>query len=342
MNHKTVNLIDSKYSLMLGLPFARKDHLNRFPEEAIHEIISENKALDFLGYHLSGGVIFFETSSRELHFEISYQNEPLMNHMSPLGESGFDIYLLHEGDFIFYDSIRPFPRENYVKSFVKLPHKDKNTIMMYTPLYARVLHLDLKIEEHATLSPFNPKFDKKIFFYGTSITQGACASRPGMSYTNQISRILNAEIINMGFSGNGLGEISIAKLTHHILDLDMVIIDYEANAGAIDRLKSTLIPFIECIREKHHQIPIVVIGRIPFVRELFNDEDHAKRLDHQAFQMHVVKNSLDLMPLYYVKGETLISQNEYDVTVDGIHLNDLGMTLFASRLSPILKDILNQ
>lgn len=337
---KLIDLFDHQHCHIIGLPFIKKDHLNRFSKKDLAIITQENAALDFLSYHLAGGSLFYQTNAKELTFEIDYHNEPLMNHMSPLGESGFDLYLLKDDAFVFYDSIRPFPRQKNISVTVKLPQSNHHVVLMHTPNYARLLSAVLHIEDDAYLMPYDPHYQKSIFFYGTSITQGACASRPGMSYTNQIARMLKAEVINMGFSGNGLGELSVAAVTHQLPNLDMVVIDYEANAGAVGQLKKTLIPFIKCIRQVHPTIPIVMIGRIPFTRELFDIDDHQKRLNHRDYQSEVSK-TIDLQPLFFIDGEQLISVDEYEVTVDGIHLNDVGMTLFAQRLTPLLNKLIN-
>jgi len=337
---KKICLFDPSYVTIKGLPFVKEGHLSRFPLHLSKTIWHENPALESLSYHLSGGVLFFETDANRLEFDVLYEMEPVMNHMSALGESGFDLYILHEGRFVFYDSIRPFPRQKMLKTTVILHPSGLKKIMMYTPLYTKVTHAYVHLEDVYSIKPYEPGYHKRIFWYGTSITQGACASRPGMSYTNQLSRELNVEVINMGFSGNGLGELGVARVTHELSQLDAVIIDYEANAGAVFKLKETLVPWIQCIREKHKNVPIMVISRIPFTRELWQPEDHQKRMDHKDYQQRIVTECQDLHPLYFIDGEELIYLDEHEVTVDGIHLNDLGMTLFAKRLLPKLKHIL--
>lgn len=336
---KRISLFDTSHVVIKGLPFLTENHLNRFPKEDMIDIFQENKALEFLSYHLSGGVLCFETTAEKLNFQIAYANEPLMNHMSPLGESGFDLYVIDQHEFIFYDSIRPFPRQKEINITVNLPQSKPVKLMMYTPLYARVLSAEVLLEDDELIRPFDPKYKGQMLWYGTSITQGACASRPGMSYTNQLSRFLHMEMINLGFSGNGLGELSVAKVTHKLKDLDAIIIDYEANAGALGKLKDTLIPWILTVREKHQSIPIIIISRIPFVRERWIKDDHEKRMMHHQFQKDIVEQLKDMHPLYFVDGEKLIDIDETDVTVDGIHLNDLGMTLFAKRMKDYFKDL---
>jgi len=309
---KRLSLFDPTYVLIKGLPFVHEDYLARIPKEKMAEISRENKALEWLSYHLSGGILCFET--------------------------GFDLYVFDQNEFIFFDSIRPFPRQKEIRISIDLPQDKPVKIMMYTPLYARVISAHVHLEDDDLLKPYDPEFLGSMLWYGTSITQGACASRPGMSYTNQLSRSMHMEMINLGFSGNGLGELSIARVTHDINHLDAIIIDYEANAGAVGKLKDTLIPWIKVVREKHPFIPVIIISRIPFTREKWINEDRNKRMMHHLFQKEVVHNEKDLQPLYFIDGKTLIHNDETDVTVDGIHLNDVGMTLFAKRLKECFKD----
>lgn len=336
-----IDLFDKTYVYIAGLPFVKSTHLQRFPEDRVKKITSENKALASLGCHLSGGSIFFETNAPHITFDIVYENEPLMNHMSPSGEAGFDLYIVEDDTYIFYECMRPFPRQKSVIWRISLPENRKNVVMIYTPLYTKVVRAIMNIEDAYWIKPYTHMYKKRVLWYGTSITQGACASRPGMMYTHQVSRILNIEIINFGFSGNGLGETSVAEVTHDIACLDSVIIDYEANAGSVNRLKETLLPWIEVVRLKHPSIPIIIISRIPFIKDRWHINDYMKRLEDKAYQASIVNQKNNLQPLYFIDGTTLIKQKEYDVTVDGIHLNDVGMMLFAKRITPILNRYLN-
>ncbi len=330
---RTYPLFDKNYFTIKGLPFLTEDHYHRFPKAMMEKIESQNKSLPWLGEHLSGGIIFFETDAKHLHMTIEYAYEPLMNHMAPSGESGFDLYIKNDDQWIFYDVIRPFPRQKMVDVNMQLPNKSSNTLMMYTPLYTKILKANVMIEDHESIHPYDPKLNQTIFFYGTSITQGACASRPGLSFTNQVSRMLNIEVINMGFSGNGLGEPSIAQITHLCPHLAMIVIDYDANAGAVGKIEDTLIPWIEIVRQKHQEIPILILSRIPFNREIFDENDRIHRMKNKNYQKMVASQHRNI---HFIDGEWLIHENETEVTVDGIHLNDLGMTLFAQRLAPYI------
>lgn len=338
---KRIALFDPTYTHLKGLPFLTEGHYQRFSLSHLSMILKDNPSLGYLSRHLSGGMVFFRVYASSLRMHISYHQEPVMNHMSPLGEAGFDVYIKVNQSFVFYDAIRPFPRQTSVDSVLALP-KGTHDILIYTPLYAGVHDVYLDLEDDEWIEPYNPQWDQRIVFYGTSITQGACASRPGMSYTNILTRMLHAEIINMGFSGQGLGERSVAQMIASIPKLDMVAIDYEANAGAVGRLKETLIPWIETIRMAYPSIPIVIISRIPFVREYFQEDDHLRRLDHLKYQKDVTEHETGLQPLIFIDGATLIHPDEFDMTVDGIHLNDVGMQTFANRIAPILNKWLSR
>lgn len=336
-----ISLFDREHVYIAGLPFVTINHLQRFPQHRVDQIRSENKELISLSYHLTGGAIFFETNATKIVFDITYESEPVMNHMSLSGEAGFDIYLIENNEYVFYECIRPFPRQKKVTWHVSLPEKTQNVVMIYTPLYMRVLTATMLIENTYWVKPYIHQFNKRILWYGTSITQGACASRPGMMYTNIVSRLLNIEIINFGFSGNGLGELSVGEVIHDIKHLDSVIIDYEANAGSSNKLRTTLLPWIEMVRKKHPTIPIIVVSRIPFIKDRWYSRDYDKRCEDKMFQKTTVDLNRHLHPLYFIDGETLIHKLEYDVTVDGIHLNDVGMMLFAQRITPIINSYIN-
>ena len=128
------------------------------------------------------------------------------------------------------------------------------------PLYNGIESLYIGIDEHSTLEKAAPyKMEKPIVFYGSSVTQGACASRPGTCYPSLLSRWLDADFINLGFSGNDKGEPALA---HYIASLEMsaFVYGYGYNARTIEHYKNTYYPFYEIIRKKNPELPIIMMS----------------------------------------------------------------------------------
>src|SRR5690606_269350 len=100
----------------------------------------------------------------------------------------------------------------------------------------------------------------RLVVYGTSITQGGCASRPGMAYPSILARRLGIETLNLGFSGNGRGEPEVAHILAQLENVSCFILDYESNVPVAEDLRTTLTAFIPILRERHPDVPIIVIS----------------------------------------------------------------------------------
>lgn len=167
-----------------------------------------------------------------------------MGHMPYTGQAGFDLYLGKSfNELKFYRSSN-FDFNNYEYEFTFFENAEINDInlhMLNFPLYASVDEVLIGIDEDATIYSEENLFPNsgKIVFYGTSITQGGCASRPGSSYTQVVARHLGYECLNFGFSGNGKGQIEVAEILSKIENVKMFVLNYEANVY-FDQLKQTV------------------------------------------------------------------------------------------------------
>ena len=223
---------------------------------------------------------------------------------------------------------------------------EMRAITINMPLFQGIVELSIGLNEEAIVTAPHPYDNEgKIILYGTSITQGGCASRPGMAYSNILSRRFNLEFLNLGFSGNGKGDPEIAELISEIENPSCIILDYDTNCAKIEELIQTMPEFIRIIRRWHNLTPIRrIVSRIPFGFE----HEHAKRasyhdrMDRMSFQSGLVKElqSQGDSNIYFCNGGNLLGEIWNECTVDGIHLSDLGFMQIANGLTPILKDIL--
>lgn len=334
---KTVHKFDDHYVTLYGLAFNHETRLNQDLEDMIRH---ENQHLIDLGRQLSGGFIAFKTTSRYIKFHVKLIRKSVHPHMSHLAESGLDIYLKHQEEWVFYRSVIPTSNQDAYEQTIDFMSSNHKEIMIYLPLYNGVVDFDISIDDQSIIEPLNMKHSKKGLFYGTSITQGACASRPGMTYTSIISRKLNHLIYNFGFSGQGLGEKIMVEMMASISDLDYVVIDYEANAGAVNKLEKTLPSMIKTFRKTYPSLPIIIVTRVKTALSYFDGKIEEKRMNLLDFQNKLV-DSLRDNQLTLIDGTNIFNTSIDEKTVDGVHFNDLGMKTFADYLIEHLDQILN-
>lgn len=319
----------------------KKYHRMPFSEsKAINEICPN---INHLASNTSGGQIHLITTSKKLMISVKMSSLPLLSGMTAVAQGGFDCYVGSDYDNLkFYDSARfPLNANEYTYTFFSNEIDREKLVVLNFPLYGGVQELRVGIEDNSMIKPSLLENKKRIIIYGTSITQGGCASRPGLSFTNILSRRFKKEFINLGFSGNAFGEEIIANIIARINDVEMFILDYEANAGTNGKLEKTLERFIRILRGKHPQVPIVVVSRIKYLFDDLNHQLGIKREEIRMFQVNLVKKFNDEGDqfVFYIDGSKLLGKNYHEFTIDSIHPNDLGFMQIANSLEKELKKI---
>ncbi len=161
-------------------------------------------------------------------------------------------------------------KNNYYQMQLLFFQDDKERdYILYFPLYMNLSSVRIGFDDNATVSPSYYKNDKRILLYGTSIAQGGCVSRPGMLYTSILSRTLDREILNYGFSGAALGEKEVALILAKRKNIELLIIDIQANAGCSEKLENNLEEFIVQYNTINPNVKILVITQIPFAMDLY-------------------------------------------------------------------------
>ena len=196
------------------------------------------------------------------------------------------------------------------------------------------LFLHDKNSEILPPEPYATEFP--VVYYGSSITQGASASKPSGAYQNLLSLFLNIDHINLGFSGNAKGEQSMADYIAS-LKMSAFVMDYDYNAPTPEHLKETHEPFFKTIREAHPNLPILILSRPKYYP---NDEELLRRdIVRQTYENALSNGDKNV---YFIEGNTLMSDEIKDLgTVDGTHPTDLGFFSMAKRIEPMLKEMLN-
>lgn len=264
-----------------------------------------------------------------------------MNHMTPTGTKGLDLYTWVNGAWRFVNSGRPTGKVNQATIIANM-ESVKRKYMLYLPLYDGVTSLSIGIDAEASISVLRmaiPVRAKPIVFYGTSILQGGCANRPGMAHTNIISRHLNREIVNLGFSGNALLDYEIAEVMSSV-DAGVYVLYFVPNTSS-DQIYEKMETFYRILRDKHPRTPIIFIEDPVFTNTLF-DKKIAIEINKKNKAVNSVFRSLKTKGeknLYVIPSEKMLGEDG-EATVDGIHFTDLGMMRYADLVCPIIKKVL--
>lgn len=288
----------------------------------------------------SGGRIRIRTDSARiaLRVRISYCGD--LARMTLAGTSGFDLYVEEHGAMRFARVLAPsedFSGEYVVEA--ALPKaRGMRTLMIHFPLYSGVDALALGLENGAHWEPDAGYRGAPMVFYGSSITQGGCASRPGNSYPAILSRRLRRDFLNLGFAGNAFGEQALAQYIA-ALPMSVFIMDYDYNARSAEQLFETHAPFFETIRARNPALPILLLSR-PNV-ELDPEESACRRAIVRATYESALRRGD--RNVWFVDGAGLFGKTARDCcTVDAIHPNDLGFLRMAQRLEPVLREALSR
>ncbi len=314
----------------------------RIPDEVAK---NTNDGVSGLNFHTAGIRVRFRTDSPFIAIKAVYHGISLFSHMPLTGTSGFDLYRYHEGAQQYVATfIPPADSRNGYESVVDVCCGMSDYIINF-PLYNHVdklyigLYAEAKFEASAEY-----KFQNPIVFYGSSITQGGCASRPGNCYQNLLSQKLDFDYINLGFSGSARAEDAIAEYMAG-LNMSMFISDYDHNAPNVEHLEKTHYKLYETIRKKHSDIPYIMISKpninfIPFSDASPRVADSERRKVIMESYVKAMNNGDN--NVYFVDGASIFSYDNFDsCTVDRTHPNDLGFYEFQKALYPIFKKLLH-
>ncbi len=285
-----------------------------------------------------GGRVRFKTDSPFIALSVKmYAGQ--MSHCALTGSSGFDLYINEgDGENFFGTFIPPFEATRGYESRLELGDSISRDITIHFPTYSIVEEVHIGLAENAGLAEATPyAYDKPIVFYGHSITQGACASRPGNAYTNAISRRFHIDHINLGFSGNAKGEPEMAEYVA-AMDMEIFVYDYDHNAPNKEHLQNTHQRFFEILREKKPDVPVIMMTSTTMPR--FSDDPEArKQIVYKTYTDALANGDKNV---YFIDGSKAMEPCGDSGTVEGCHPNDLGFYFIAKAVGDVIAEILDK
>ena len=300
---------------------------------AVAEKVNEGTAQ--LYRHTSGGRVRFCTDSPMIAIRAEMPFSLPMPHMPLTGSGGFDLY--RDGQFL-YTFIPPMSAEEPYVSEWPMPGEGMHEYEINFPLYHDVEKLYIGLKSGAKVAPGRPyRTEQPVVFYGSSITQGGCASRPGMCYTHILARMLDFDFINLGFSGNARGEETMADYIAS-LPMSVFVMDYDHNAPTLEHLQKTHHAFAARFRKARPDVPIVFVSRPD--SQMLRPYNIPERKEVIEATWRALREAGDGR-VWFVDGDTLWAGPEWGgCTVDGCHPNDLGFYRMAMGIAPALREAL--
>jgi len=319
---------------------------DRFPARAQSSL---NPNVWNISHSGAGLYIKFKTDAPNLVIRYKVKGELAMSHMPATGVSGLDLYALDPdgkwclapGSFTFMDTITY--RYSNIKVSTSFPGRSYE-YRLFLPLYNSVSWLQIGVPAGNSFSFMPLSKEKPVLVYGTSIAQGACASRPGLAWTAILQRALDRPLVNLGFSGSGRLEKSVIDLVAEV-DAKIYVLDCMPNltSFADAEIETRLLASIQGLKQKHPLVPILLVehagGNVDGLLDTGRNTDYNRvnKVLNQTYSKLIAAGA---------KNVYLLSNKEigFDInsTVDGVHPNDAGMQQYARAYEKAIRAIINE
>ena len=306
------------------------------------------KSLWDLAQNSAGMAIRFRSNAKCIGAAWKPLNNFGMSHMTPTGVRGLDLYTLEDGEWLFVGAGQPNGK-NSKNIFRRAMNGEMREYIMYLPLYDGIVDLAIGVDSAAVVekphvADLVPSKDRlPIVFYGTSVTQGGCATRPGMAFPAIMERKMHRETIKLGFSGNGRMDKCVGEKIAQI-PASMYVIDCLSNC-TIDMVRDSTEHFVRAIAQANPDVPIILLSNYCYPYQYLDEQFQKDTEEENAlwkewaekFRKEGYKNVRYLDA--YANGNMKKSPigPDHEGTVDGGHMTDLGFLRFADFLIKKLK-----
>jgi len=298
----------------------------RMPENVA---LSVSEGVYSLHAHTAGGRVRFMTDSSYIAIHVHVASDGLMSHFAFSGTAGFDLY--NDAEFV-KTFIPPVDIKNGYESVIELGEKKLRNITINFPLYTNVLEMYIGVSENAVVQEALPYVNSTpVVYYGSSITQGACASRPGRCYQSIISRKFDCDYINLGFSGGAKAEDEMIEYIKK-LDMSIFVYDYDYNAPTVEHLRNTHEKMFKAIRNEKPDVPIIMMSRPK--TKLSEEERERRNIIETTYKNALLAGD---EKVYFIDGKTLTELCGDEGTVDGTHPTDFGFASIAKAVGDVIE-----
>lgn len=317
-------------------PFARID-------TAVYKF--NDKTIDRYANYSTGLAVMFETDSRSIKAKWTTGGENSGANMAAIGQKGLDLYIMRDGKWVFAGTGSPkmgkAPFNQHEGTIVADMAEGAKQCLLYLPLFDRVDALEIGLDEGTSLKPIDNPFRYNIIVHGSSITHGASASRPGMTYPARLGRDNGLYCMNLGFSGMCKLQKEYARYLADIKDVDAFIFDTFSNPLA-DVIYANFNEFVDIVRAAHPGVPMIFLQtERREVRNFSLKREETEAAKQKAAQEVISARMKTDKHIYFIDSEGFLG-DEHIATADGTHPTDLGFTYMLEVISPKIKKILKK
>ena len=315
----------------------RSNYYQRLPDSVKPNV---RLAVWNLACNSAGQSLKFRTNATQIVVKYVVKEGFSMEHMPSTGKSGLDLYATDQNGVIKWCAAKRSFGDTITYNYASL-RKDYFEYELELPPYNTVMSLQIGVAENASFDFLNPSDELPIIAYGTSITQGACASRPGMIWTSIVRRELEIPLINLGFSGNGLLEKGVLDVIK-AKPAKLIILDCLPNLFAYEKAKiiDLTINAVKEIRKAQPTVPIILTDHLGYPHYEMTTHTDAAQMSNEAnlkaYNELLAQGYLNLHHLTYTK-----LAMPADGTVEGIHPSDYGMRAYADAYIKQIRKALN-
>lgn len=292
----------------------------------------------FLAECTAGACIRFSTDATAISVRLDMRSVIAgMHHFCDRGVYGIDAYIGTGTDRRYVGGqMQTFADDIYYNSGILNLRDGVKEVMINLPLYGGVSKVEIGFPSGSLVGAPTKRAYAPIGFYGSSITQGGCVSRPANSYANIICRALDADCSNFGFSGSALGELVVAEYIAS-RPMSCFVMDYDYNAPSVDHLRETHRPFYELIRKARPDLPIVFVTH-PYYFERTKADEERISVVRDTYEYALSKG--DKLVRFVDSGSFFTKEMRDLYAVDILHPNDLGQMSMAEAIYPVVKELL--
>jgi hypothetical protein len=288
----------------------------------------------------AGLAVSFTTNSSRVSAKWCTSKQVTDDNMTGIAYEGMDLYIKRAGRWQFAGVARPQSHDCSEVMIVENMKAGKKECLLFLPTYDETLSLSIGVDKGANLNPGKYPFKKSVVIYGSSIVQGASASRPGLAYPARLSRETGYNFINLGFSGNAKMEKSVVDMIAS-MRMDAIILDCVPNPSP-EEVLTRICYLITTIRKFHPGIPIIGIQSVAREKGNFDTVVAARvALKNHYFEQEVKKIQKTDKDLYFISADGLLGDDQ-EGTTDGIHPNDLGFDRMLQKIRPKILMILRR